>query len=391
MFVDIKGFKGAIEVENILRPYKRGEAKITLEVCREVLAATNFKRNIKDMLECVTKLPIEEQAGFREVVLSTFDNREQPNEVLILGKKLAAIGGYEVELGEAAKIKDGDYLKSAVNVDKWFVTSREDWHDKNLLAYGKMMFIGKAPNLLQATNLPEKLDFSRCDDVNLQECDLAPVKNLWFKAGAKVDLSWAEDLPAVLDVSMCDEVDLVRCDLAPVKKLRFKEGAKVDFSWANNLPENLDVSMCDEVEMLGCLLAPVKNLQFKEGAKINLGEAWNLSANVDVSMCSYVGLDHCNLAEMKELKFKEGARVNLSGADNLPAVLDVSMCDEANLYKCNLKEMKELRFKDKAQLEASRAIIPYNWSGKLVFADEESAVGKINAAGIAVMKEKMER
>ena len=79
MFVDIEDFKGAIAVENILMPYKKGRLSsdkktrlpkepITPQVCMEILKSTNYARNIKDMLQCIAELPTSEQAQFKDVV-----------------------------------------------------------------------------------------------------------------------------------------------------------------------------------------------------------------------------------------------------------------------------------------------------------------------------------
>ncbi len=105
MFVDIEIFKGAIAVENILMPYKKGrlasdkktrlpKEQITPDVCMQVLKSTNNPRNIKDMLQCVVDLPLDEQAQFKEVILACFANREQPDEVFEIAEKLAIDSGY---------------------------------------------------------------------------------------------------------------------------------------------------------------------------------------------------------------------------------------------------------------------------------------------------------
>ena len=73
MFVDICDFKSAIAVENMLTPYKKGRLSsdkksrlskepIIPQVCMEVLQATNYARNIKDMLLCIAELSPDEQA-----------------------------------------------------------------------------------------------------------------------------------------------------------------------------------------------------------------------------------------------------------------------------------------------------------------------------------------
>ena len=52
-FIDITEPRSPLGTENILRPYKRGEAEITVDVCTGVLRGTNFARSIRDMLGCV--------------------------------------------------------------------------------------------------------------------------------------------------------------------------------------------------------------------------------------------------------------------------------------------------------------------------------------------------
>ncbi len=136
MFVDIDDFKSAIAVENMLTPYKKWRVTpdkksrlpkehITPDVCWQILKSTNNPVNIQHMLECIKELPETEQARFKDVVLACFDNREQPDKkpynIVLWGKKLAAASGYEAELAEAMKTKDGYFLFSAPKLDKAFV------------------------------------------------------------------------------------------------------------------------------------------------------------------------------------------------------------------------------------------------------------------------------
>lgn len=95
-FVDIIKPKSPMGVENRLRPYKRGEAEITPEVCYEVLQATNFGRSLRDMLDCMAKLPDEVLSGerFKEVLTAVLAGREQPDNVVERVRKLAERGGY---------------------------------------------------------------------------------------------------------------------------------------------------------------------------------------------------------------------------------------------------------------------------------------------------------
>ena len=95
-FVDIIKPKSPMGVENRLRPYKRGEAEITSDVCYEVLQATNFGRSLRDMLDCMAKLPDEVLSGekFKEILIAVMAGREQPDNVVERVRKLAERGGY---------------------------------------------------------------------------------------------------------------------------------------------------------------------------------------------------------------------------------------------------------------------------------------------------------
>ncbi len=132
MFVDIKDFKSAIAIENMLTPYKKGRLSsdkrtrlpkepITPEVCMQVLQSTNYARNIKDMLVCISELPETEQMRFKDVVMACFDNREQPQAVIDLGDMLAKNSGYVQELNDTKQINDGVFLLRILNLQDFLL------------------------------------------------------------------------------------------------------------------------------------------------------------------------------------------------------------------------------------------------------------------------------
>ena len=92
-FIDITEPRSPLGTENFLRPYKRGEVDITVDACTGVLRGTNFARSIRDMLGCVEKLPQEKMPEFREIILSVFCGREQPDDIRERGAKIAAAAG----------------------------------------------------------------------------------------------------------------------------------------------------------------------------------------------------------------------------------------------------------------------------------------------------------
>lgn len=57
---------------------------------------------MRDLLKLIAAFSKEEQGQFKDVVLTVFDKerdeRDQPNEIVVLGKKLAVSSGYEEEL-----------------------------------------------------------------------------------------------------------------------------------------------------------------------------------------------------------------------------------------------------------------------------------------------------
>ena len=76
----------------------------TPDKARAIVDITNAPSFMRDLLKLIAAFPKEEQAQFKDVVLTVFDKerdwRDQPNEIVILGKKLAVSGGYEKELNE---------------------------------------------------------------------------------------------------------------------------------------------------------------------------------------------------------------------------------------------------------------------------------------------------
>ena len=349
MFVDIKNPKTPLKVANILTAYDKGVVikgvrqspkKLTPEVCFDILKSTNYPRCIRDMLTCIAKLPDGEQAQFKEVVLSCFDNREQPEPIFQLGQELAEKSSYGIEFAQVQKIKEGLFLSSDA------VCKESEFTNEDFSAYDKVVYLSdKKIQFGKDVKFPKNMDVSKCDEVNFNWCDLQGVQSIRFKDGAKVYLNGAKNLPENLDFSMCDEVKLSGCDLSEQPNLCFKEGAKVDLSWAKNLPSNLDFSICDEVD-----------------------------------------LSYCNLSEQPHLRFKDGARVDLREAKNLPRNLDFSMCDEVDLHYCNLRRVQKLVFKNREQMEESGAELPYKWEGKLVFTDEQQQTPSLGLAMSAKVK-----
>ncbi len=373
MFVDIRNSKTPLKIANILTAYDKGvvvkgvrqpKEKLTQEVCFDILKSTNYPRCIRDILQLIAKLPDEEQAQFKDVVLACFDNREQPEPILQLGRELAEKSGYGIEFAKAQKIKDGPYLYSDVDVRKCFMCLGSEFTDEDFSAYDKVIFLSDKKIYFDAdVKFPKNMEFPNSTDVSFSDknkglmapkCDFDGVQSICFKDGAKVDLYVVKNLPPNLDFSRYAEVGLLGCDLREQLNLHFREGAKVNLDRAENLPPNIDFSCCDELDLSGCDLSGQPHLRFKNGAKVVLRHAYNLPTNLDFSCCDKVNLG-CDLSGQPHLCFKDGAEVILNGAKNLPADLDFSMCDDVDLTSCDLSSQPNLRFKNGAKVNLCEA------------------------------------
>ena len=271
----------------VIKGVRQSPQKLTPEVCFDILKSTNYPRCIRDILQLIAKLPDEEQAQFKEVVLSCFDNRKQPEPIFQLGQELAEKSGYGIEFAKLKKMKEGEYLLSDATVRKGLISKESKFKDEDFSAYDKVIFLSDEKiQFSYDVKFPKNMEFPNSLDVSFYDekkgietekgCDLRGVQSFCFKEGAKVNLQSVENLPPNLDISMCDEVNLGNCDLSEQPNLRFKDGAKVDFGFAKNLPPNLDLSMCDEVDLGECDLISQPNLRFKEGASVDLSGAKNL-------------------------------------------------------------------------------------------------------------------
>ena len=101
----------------------------TPEKACAIVDITNAPPFMRDLLKLIAAFPKEEQEQFKDVVLTVFDKerdeRDQPNEIVVLGKKLAVSGGYEAELNEELHLNGGQVLRSGHD-EKYRRTDKED-------------------------------------------------------------------------------------------------------------------------------------------------------------------------------------------------------------------------------------------------------------------------
>ncbi len=329
MFIAITTPQNPLRLENFLRPYKRGEQQFTPEAAQQILESTNHKKNIYDTLQLIASLPQEEQTQYKEIILSTFDHREQPTDTILLGKKLAASHSFENELNTLLNITPV-YVSAAIQ-------------PKNVIT---------------------------CSDENPNLADF-PEDAVIIFANDKVDLS-----------------GMLKCgsDNAPLKSVKFKEGTKLNLSNNECLPENLDVYIlkCDEVDLSHSALRYYHSgatqyfqyslLTFKEGSRVNLQDCRLLSQKLDVSKCADVNLSNTDLSRINTIVCSGNA--NFENA-TLPACkLDISKCDTVNLKNLKVSPYNQapnIVFKNKQQLKESGFTAPDEWHGKIQYVDNHSS------------------
>ena len=386
MFVDIEDFKGAIAVENILAPYKKGRVvngkrlpkePITPQVCMEILKSTNYARNIKDMLQCVAELPQSEQAQFKDVVIATFDNREQPNDILVLGKKLAVAHGFEKELSEVLKLKDGDYLSSSSQVSRVCVTSDPMLKRVKFSSssnYSKLICLSDQSIILDgAVNVPPILEIPHTVEVRLG-FDWSGLKSLTVNENATINLSYASGLPEHFEIEKCAKICVGPENLETIiKGWKYPQDTLTFNSrdyYVVEADKIADLSAYSYVDLVETDLSDVPNMRLKDGVKASFSGCSGFREDFDFTAMAEAELIKCDFSSVDKLKFRDGADVTLWMDTHLPPVVDVSNCAKiiiARLKDCS--RMEKIIFKNKAQMENNNVELPKNWRGKVVFAE----------------------
>ncbi len=412
MFVDIENPKSPLAIENLLIPYKRGrlaadkksylpKEPITPQVCWKVLKSTNCPRNIKDMLQCITELSPSEQAQFKDIVLSVFECREQPDTIVEIGRCLAQQNGYVNKFNFACKIKDKSFLLSASSKSYGYLTRAEDVEYVFAEDAEKVCCLSSNPILLGSLlaedneyekKLPAVLDFPNTSELNLDNRNLDGVRKINLKEGATLSLLGVKNLSPSLDLSHCgkiivndvsilgglhynpetvmfvadgtsfnenlsafSELKLTDAYMENVSSIKLKDGVKIHFEERSSIIKGIDFSQCSELDMEGCHLNKLSDLPLRKGVKINLKSALDLPKNIDFSQCNEVNLARCYLEKQSRLRFKNGAKVNLSDAVHLPDDIDFSQCSEIDLSSVNLENQPHLCFKNGAKVNLSMA------------------------------------
>ena len=397
MFVGIEDYKGAIAVENILTPYKKGrlapdkktrlpKEPITPEVCMEVLRSTNYARNIKDMLECIADLPKAQQTQFKDVVLATFSNREQPSDVLFLGKKLAYVSGYTKEFYAVKELKAGDFIASAVKPAKSYLHLKGLGHlPEDLSEYEELVCRGGSPEFVYVKKMPKTLKFENCMTARLDANALEGVENIvchkvdtlslkgrqWYEKGggealkrlecADCDFITLENItfaqPPAVEFSGCNHlalrwlknfsqpevfdgmayVMLNEIEFADLKKpLKFHniDGLQIHKSY---LPETVEFENVQNL-VSNADFEATKTVNFNNMQKLDLSSAKNLP-DVVVEGGKYVELNHAEFRSDSKVVLNDVTDAKMSYVKKMPKALTVAKCRRFEAYQTDFKDV----------------------------------------------------
>ena len=397
MFVDITDFKSVLAVENILTPYKKGRVTpdkksrlpkehITPQVCMDILKSTNYARNIKDMLECIAELPQSEQAQFKDVVLATFSNREQPSDVLFLGKKLAYVSGYTKEFYAVKELKAGDFIASAVKPAKSYLYLKGLGHlPEDLSEYEELVCRGGSPEFAYVKKMPKTLKLENCVTARLDANALEGVENIvchkvdtlslkgrqWYEKGGGealkrlectgCDFITLENItfaqPPVVEISGCNNlalrwlknfsqpevfdgmayVMLNEIEFADLKKpLKFHniDGLQIHKSY---LPGTVEFENVQSL-VSNADFEATKTVNFNNMQKLDLSSAKNLP-DVVVEGGKYVELNHAEFRSDSKVVFNDVTDAKMSYVKKMPKALTVAKCRRFEAYQTDFKDV----------------------------------------------------
>ena len=202
----------------------------------------------------------------------------------------------------------------------------------------------KYDNSYSYDELPEILDLSGFDEVDLSNCDFYGVKKVIFKKGAKVDLQGAENITCDMNLDAPKKINLKDCDLTKVTDLSFAEGADVDLSDAIFDASKVDFSVFDKLIIRDVDFSGVKELKFRKGAKIEIIGGENFPKVLDLSNID-IWFSRCNFSGVEDLKVNNSCCVNFARCCEFPKVLDLSNTNISELNGCDFSGVEELKFK----------------------------------------------
>ena len=266
-------------------PINVGKKDITIDVGLQVLLSTNYARNIRDMLACIEKLPIDKQKEFENVVLLTFDMRLQPDDIHNIALKLAKNNGYEKKLQHYIDLTaraGGEVLMSSPMPAYTLQTFDTDFVRFDANKYEGLKVLRSKCSIKDVPELPHIVDLTDCSTVEIYKQNFQNVKVLKLASNSNVEITHSYNLPENIDFSQVQNICLNGCDLGNLDKLVLGKGQCAQLLLVTNLPPYLDASGYDKVELAGSDLSRLKHLKLKKAPPAYLENLIPPSCQVEI-------------------------------------------------------------------------------------------------------------
>ena len=248
---------------------------------------------------------------------------------------------------------------------------------------------GAEVELFCSKNLPEVMDFSKCNIFRGDTTSYEGVKEVIFGKETGVDLDRATCMPEVVRLHDCNGVGFHECDFKNVKKFDISNVRHLGLRKIENLDScEIDFSQCQEVELVDCIYNR-GGVEFAEGADVTLRNVY-LPKGTDLSMCKRLCIKEtsvmledtklnceslflmscvtfpqefdlsnvfgfqangCSFNNVNEIKFKKGGNARFFACYVMPKILDVSALNDIVLSECIFNETEKIIFKNAKQLK----------------------------------------
>ena len=299
-------YKNPVDIDRELKAYRNANGCITPELAMDYLNKTNHVVNMRFIARNISSLDEKEWDKYKDFVLEAIEGRAQVDEVMGIFIDMAKKGNYLEQFVKAHQ-KEKIY---GIN-DKVYFNKDKDLEDIDLSEYGVM--ISNSVDWItikKSVKLPKVVIFKNVYMLKLHHVNLDNCKSMVFEQdeGANPGVLWMQEcqnLPNSLDLSTFNQVDINHCDLKNVEDIKFGNSLSVKLFDVRNFPQKLDFSDAKVVFLDDCDFSGVKSIVFGECDKADLSGAKNLPKVLDFSKCKNLVLDGCDFEGVETIYFKD--------------------------------------------------------------------------------------
>ena len=350
MFVPVSNPKGAISCENFLHPYKKLNQILTRDKALELLAHTNFQRNIFDLLSLIDKQNLG--AELKDVVLACCDRRNPTERNLNLARSIAEKYHYQDELAQILEHNNDDdfalaYLSNSeasvvLPYDEAGRYHACDWHQ---IFNARQVILDGKSTLEMAQPKPNALCDYRAIDV---------FRNFYRLSFNDANMRFAEKVA----FEHINKMWLGNYTKQGWKKVAFHHVEHLVCDKYAKLPEVFDVSGCSMLELDCADCTELKTLKLDDNIeRIVLSHipAEGFFQKPDFQNCRCVELKYMEASILDKAQIIDGAELKLFECSHLPEVLDLTRFGKVKINSCaDFNDVKEIRFRDGAEVYFSQ-------------------------------------